>query len=493
MKNSKLVRLLQTLSGKELNEFRRYMQSGFFNRRQMLDEFASYLISLIKKEQPIPEREQLFRKFFKEDLPKYRSLEASAQEKLMRKRMDTLKYELKNHLEDYLVWKEGQKMGIERERVLLAAYETRRADSFFFEQYEKMNRTLNKGGRPFVIDHFWNYFLEQQVREHPGYMRWTETRVNLGKMQEQLDIYFMIQKLMNSWVMLMEGIMAGRQTPILLLEEMLTLAGKEPFRGNIFIDVYHRALTDLQNDSLSLQGMRWIRQRLFPEIEKRTSLEQLGLYSLVINYHILMEIYARESAGIDFFEILQIGLKKGYLIRNGSLGYSDFCNLVGVAIQVGELAWAGTFIDEYKHLLLEHIRIPTVILQKAKVQHAEGKQREALTTLSQKQAFTSPMDKILERLLRIQCYFELEEHELLESILESTRKHIGRGAVLGGGFRIQINNFLKFTLQLKQARQSLDPVGAVESMLKELEKNDPVVLFRWLEMQAKALLDAERS
>ncbi|HHG86548.1 MAG TPA: hypothetical protein ENJ82_17490 [Bacteroidetes bacterium] len=489
MHHSKIVRQLRSLSSAELNEFGRYMHTEFFNRKERLRKLVEVLSVFVKGKQTGLEKAEVYQKLFPEERNEFRKLSVKAKEKHLRKRMDMLIYELKIHLEDYLVWKQSRKKGYVREMLLLEAYNEREADTFYFDLYDKLKLNLEKQDPKPISNHYLRHVLVRDVIEHPGYRSWPNNGYGLKEVQEQLDIYYLANKLMNSWLLLLADSMINRRSEVLMLDEMLRFADMPPFKGNLYIDIYSSAIRDLRGKNFTREGLENLKKRILPGLLKRPRKEQIGLFNVLTNYTVLWWQFNQDILKEIPFELNLIGLENGYYQRRGVISYADFHNITCAATNAGKLEWAENFVNEYGTALPEKIRHHTVIYQKARIKHEGGKHREALNMLSEKPIFTNSADKILERLLRIRCYYELEENELLENILESTRKQIERNPDFGPAAKDQIRNFVRITMRLCIARQTASPIQAAKSVWDELQQAKLCAAQDWLIRQVQKLLN----
>lgn len=489
MKSSKILRMLETLPVNELNEFGRYLRTDFFNRREILVQYFDFFNAYIKGRRTSLDKETLYRRLFKDELPRYQKMSAKAQTAHLRKRMDGISYELKNHLESYLIWKQSQEKSFARDRILLAALEDRRADEFYFSTFSRLESEYQSRNQS--LNHFlYAYLLRQDAHEHPGFERWNIAESDISQVQALLDIFYVAVKLINAWIQILQDHIFNRPTEILLLNEILAGADLPPFKGNLYIDCYRRAILDFQNDAFNMATGDFLRSRIVPQLDGMPQEDQIGLFNLMLNYHMLVETQSNEEkqAHAARFELMQLGLENGYLLRNGTISYADFYNLVTYSLELDMLDWGEAFVDQYSSLLPESVRLPATTLALARLKMGRQEFRKALEILTEKQEFTSEFDQMVERFLRIKCSYELSEFEYLEHLLESTRKFTARLKSVGESYQAQSQQFIRLTRRLLRARQQTDSQPLARQVLESLDTEVRPASMEWLRAKVEEIL-----
>lgn len=474
--------MLQALPLNELNEFGRYLKTDLFNRRTILVKYLSFFSNYIKGKSNTISKETLYRKLFPEELKKFDVMSEESQVKHLRKRMDGISYELKVHLENYLIWKQSQKKGFERDSLLLEALKERRADEFYFSTFERIEPTYSVPDIQALDNHLFAYVLRQRVNEHPEFSRWNVQKADMSVIQAKLDTYYFSCKLMNAWNQILRDIVLGHPTEIPLLDEILQFASQPGYKENIYIDCYNRAIRDYKKKTYTLENGNYLIERIIPNMEFLPPDVQYGLFNLINNYFILVDHHSTEFdiAHDVRFRMAKLGLEKGYMIRKGTMSYGDFYNTLTLGIDSHELEWAENFINRYGPTLRVNIRQPSMALAMTRVKLAGKKYKEALQILSQKQIFTSEIDQLLERAFRIQCYYDLREDDLLEHLLESTRKFLARTKSVGERMKVSTQRFVKVTRQLMLARQVSDKEQVAQKIRADLMEDKAIFRLIWL-------------
>jgi hypothetical protein len=208
----------------------------------------------------------------------------------------------------------------------------------------------------------------------------------------------------------------------------------------------------------------------FPQEELRT------LYLLAINFCI-KKINESEHAWLQAtYELYREALDRGLLVENGVLSRFAYNNIVSVAVRLGAVDWAGTFIVEYKPFLEKQYREASYSLNLARVAYVRKDYGTALMQL-QRADYKDFINSANARILQMKIYYETAETDLLESHLDSMQSYIRRQDS-AGYHRENYRNIVQFTRSLLRCNPN-DPKEM--TLLRRQVETEPVLTERaWL-------------
>lgn len=485
MENSKLVRLMKTLSANELNEFKRYVYTDFFNRKDRLRKLCKRLAEYAKGKEVSLNRLDLHRFLFPEERAKISSLSADAGQALARKRIDHVFNELKSLLEDFLVMKQSREPGFDRDMLLMKALTKRKADNAFFEHARKVESKLTARKHNIRI-HLDLYRFHQFVYEHPANHRVGREKEGMVAMGYHLDVFYLISKLSNGWVQLLANSMYNQVTETPMLEAAIEHAGKAPFKDLLLVEFFRKIVLDIQQNTVSGKGLKALRAMVTPIFDKLDVQDQFGVFHTLLTYSSVVGMVYENSYAPEEFAIMKWGLEKGFILRNGRIRYADFLNITRIGLLLGEIDWVADFVEDYQSLLKPELRRPTSLMAKARIEIARQNFKEALRLLQEKEVFTNNMDKLLVRLMRMKCYYDLGETDLLEHALDASRKNAGRSQEYGARL---VKHYRGFINALRDLHFKAQDEHAIRELLKKLEQKKVALSQEWLLEKAKALLE----
>lgn len=148
-----------------------------------------------------------------------------------------------------------------------------------------------------------------------------------------------------------------------------------------------------------------------------------------------------------FFGLFKSVVRLGILLENGQVSEGVFKNMVTVSLGVKEYEWAENFIREYAAYLPAGIRenaknfnLASLYLQ----QQQYGKVIELLRGVE----YNDVVYSLNAKLILLRTYYELKEYLALDSLIDSFRIFLRRNKVISKTLKREYNNFLNFVRKL---------------------------------------------
>lgn len=163
---------------------------------------------------------------------------------------------------------------------------------------------------------------------------------------------------------------------------------------------------------------------------------------------------------------------KGYLYEHGILSRFTYHNVVAAALHTGEHDWARGFIHSYKNHLEKRYRESAFSFNLARLEYAQANYGLVLELL-QTANYRDPLLNLAAKTLLLKTYYDLREHDLLQSHLDAMRNYIHRKRVIGyhRSNYLNIVRYMEKLLKLlpgdKPAHRNLLAVIQAEERLSE--------------------------
>jgi hypothetical protein len=139
----------------------------------------------------------------------------------------------------------------------------------------------------------------------------------------------------------------------------------------------------------------------------------------------------------------------------GELLYPDFINYVKVYMRFGDKALSGKFIDDYSGLLPADQLDNCINFSNAFVYHCTGELKEALALIS-KVSFPLQIMKVQVKIMQIQLNYQLGYYEETREQAEYFRKSLVKEEQISHDYKQSILGFLKLTVSLINIKLSTD-------------------------------------
>ena len=204
--------------------------------------------------------------------------------------------------------------------------------------------------------------------------------------------------------------------------------------------------------------------------------EAMDIYLLAINYCIRQlnrghRIYIRKA-----FDLYRKGLERKVLLDHGVISKFTYKNVLMLAIGLQEWDWAEAFLEQYKnHLPLKERE--NIYRYNLAIFYFRKPDYDKAMPLLQQVTFQDVLYNLNARTMLLQIYYELEEFDALDSLLDSFRAFIRRHKELGY-HKENYTNLISFVRQMR----SLPPNAHKEKqqLKNEIEATASLAEKRWL-------------
>lgn len=462
MKKSQLIEVLKTLDKSEVREFKKWLQSPVHNQREDVVQLFDYLLhGNHLYEDKFLEKERVYRKIFGK---------APYNDAKMRQTV----HFLFRSLEEYLLFQNFNKDENRSRILLIKAYRDRSLNRMVKKNLDQLDRQLAAPKHRNEVFYQSIYEYEQEKYNHLTALP-KNSKLNLQDVSDSLDKTYIMEKLQWSCRIIFHKILYRTDYDLGLLDAVLEKIEINNLTDEPAIAVYYyvlKAITDNQDDQVYFEKLR-------AEIEKDRSLfphaQLREIYLMAINYCV-----RKMNAGIkpferETFEWYRHGITNDVLTDHGRLSPTTFTNTVTTAIKVGEFEWAERFIDEFEKMLPEQDRENLSHFTKGKLFFEKKDYKRAMVLLAQAE-YSNILYNLNAKSILLKMYYELDEIEALEFLLESLRIYIRRKEVIGY-HRNRYLGLIKFTKKL--LRVSPYEKDKIKKLREEIESsNHPEK--RWL-------------
>lgn len=409
----KLFSLLNNLDTRQRSKFSSFLQDDLFNKRKDIQLlFKFWMAEKGKSQRP----EYLWSKVFPED-------------KFSKKEWNLLTSRTLKLLEDFLIIKELFSSSSDKKYFLVRAYRKLQKEKWFKTAVNDTKLALEK--QPFRSTHYLQKKHDLAYEEYDYIQSFNrKERTNLQEVSDRLNHYFLAAKIRQGCIAVSRETINQEKYEVDLLNESLIFVEQNPQTLSIpAIAMYfycYKAITSDENETYFHQ----LRNQISSFQANFLPSEIRDIYFVAINYCIRRlnkgsKIYVREA-----LELYRLSLDAGYLLEDGIMPESTFGNIVSLAIKLDELGWAKSFVEKYQNQLNPDYQEPLFHFSMAQLLYQEDSIDESMHHLSLV-VTKAPFLFLGARTLQLKIYYELEEFDLLESLLESLRVYINRRKDLG--------------------------------------------------------------
>ena len=416
MRSTKIYEILQQFDRIEHNRMRKYISSPYFNVNELLCQFFDLLVQDIYDQQNP--------KINKKEWEKEEAwASVSHKEPYGDVRFRRLCSDLLRLIEGFLAQEIYDKNTLQQATYLIDAVAKRRLEKLYNGVVRQARTISEQQAEHAGMFYFHQYQIEQ------AYYRLTEVELkrpeisNIEQVINNLDYFYLAEKIKWYVAVLSMKTMLSHEYEVLFIDEIINHLQKYPYDHVPAIDVYDKVL-QMQLNQEDDQHFRQLVELLNKVRSEFSTSEQYELYHSALNYCIAKANTGKTEYLKDFLDLCKILLPKGILLAGGATGdeLSPFLfkNITSAAFRLGEIAWAKTFIHQYKNHLPDHFRENAVSYNLATADFYEKNYSKALERL-QAVEYDDIAYNLNAKTMTVAIYYELDEIEALIPFLDSFR------------------------------------------------------------------------
>ncbi|MEZ5057540.1 MAG: hypothetical protein R2879_10960 [Saprospiraceae bacterium] len=471
MENSRLLEVFNTFSKKEIRDLRKWLLSPAHNQRQDVQDLFEYLVEFGKSDdENLLSKESVFEKLFPE--------EAFDDAKLRQSSHFLLKA-----IEEFFIYQELRSDEVRAKTGLARVYRKKKIPKAFSAAMRDARNVQQK--HPFRNEHYHRNDFLLQLEEYS--YRETQKRtaeMNLQDLGNALEVTFLADKLRYSYLMIAHQVVYKTEYDFGMLEAVLNYVESKDFKDIPAIAVYYygyKANVEKENPEhfQNLKKTILENEELFPAHERR------DIYLMAINYLINRMNSGDSSALKELFEFYKNGIEKRVLFENETLSRFTFRNVVSLGLILKDYKWVESFIPDNAPFLEEKYRESIVHYSMARLNFEKKAYDEAMQLLMQVE-YDDLLMNLNAKSMLIRMFYEEEEMDALESLLESMRTYMQRKKVMGY-HKSNFTNLIKLTKKLIK----INPFNKeqVAGLKEEVENAKPMASTErnWLLRQIEAL------
>lgn len=486
MLQNKLIRLLSSISRKEMTRFREMAASPYFNKHQDTLELVNYLSTIYPNfNETTCARKEIFKHLY----PK----QAHDQPRLAL--IFTYTFRL---FEKFLV----QERFIERTPLhnilLLSDLRIRKHYNLYEKNLHQAEQELIKGEKRDSNYHNRKY---QLAREADNYFKQIQKRRkddSIEHKQKNLDLFYLSEKLKDACEMEVRRKILKVDYNTHLLDAVIqeVAANLPTYRGEPSIYMYYTLYQMIVHSDhrfyFDAYEVLKLNQRYFDQTELKS------LYNYLQNYCI-QQINLGETRFLkEIFKLYQSQINQDLLIEDGYLSEWHYKNIVTTGIRLGEMGWVAHFVEAYKEKLPPESRENAYLFNLASYYYAT-KQFDKVLDLLVKVEYNDLRYNLGAKALLLRTYYDLKEYEPLFSLAESFKQYLLRNKLMADFRRMGYANLFRLTRKTAQIRANIAFVSEektqkeLDKLKKEVKQANTIFNKSWLEEKIKELADYQQN
>ena len=461
MQKSVLTEIVRSLEKKEIRELNKWLQSPAHNQRQDVIKLFDFLVKSLPNADEGAEKERAWKAVFPNQ---------PYDDAYMRQVM----YFLLKAIEEYLVFVDVANDRVQYQLALSRIYRERKL--------EKAHRQAYRTGRENLKDQPLrdNYFLRNQFLFEQDYSQLTNVvqnaSANLQETADALEKWFLAEKLHIAYAMLAHrSVYKTASYDDGMLSQVIKYCEDKTLLEEPAIAVYYYAYMISTHPDQEEYYDQF--ETLIQNIDKHFhTTEMRTLYVAALNYCVGKANRGKVEFSRRLFNLYRTGLELGYLLENGLVSRYTFGNAVGAALRNKEFGWAEKFIKDFQHHLEEKERNSIINFNQSRVYFEKGDYNQAQKLLTQFE-YDDMLFNLIAKTMLLKIYFETDEYDAFESLLESLRTYLQRKAALDVTRKASYKNMISLMKKLLQL--NIFSKAQKESFRELVQKTNPLAERDW--------------
>jgi hypothetical protein len=467
MFSEKLLLLLRRFSKYELNRFRKFLLSPYFNDQGDVSRLFEICNTALR--QPDLDLSGLTKPWIWKQLYPGKDMDDAH---LRRLASDLTQLAIRF-------------MGFER-------YTRRPADEWLtqYEALEDPALSKHRAGTERALERHWEQEGDRSAEYYYGKFRLYRSNTrraaitmvgaefinDLEQADFNLECHYLIQKL---WIYTTWLNFRGFRTTereLSVPPGFFEYVSNERFDNEPLIKIYYaviRCFTEL-DDEAHYRALLALLERYGPGLSRDDLRE---CYHLAQNYCALKINQGKAEYYREMFEIFRRTIEQNILLEEGQLSEGVFKNIVTVSLVVDEFDWCRAFIQQYADYL------PTGIRENAKTYNLSNlyfhqKQYSQVIELLRGVEYSDVVYALGSKIMLLRTYYESGEYLAIDSLIDSFRIYLRRNKVISKGLKREYINFLNFLKKLTMLEGAAP--AAIAGFRKRVSENQSVPAKKWL-------------
>jgi hypothetical protein len=470
MKEKKILFALKGLSIYELNSFSKYIHSPYFNVNKNISDYYDFLERHIKEGTADDlSNETSWKVVFKN-------------EPYHNQRFLKLNSDLLSLLEDFIAQQEYESMTSLRACHKLAGAGKRNMTKLY-------NGILGDIGRlhKYEINQSSEFYLNKYMIEKNIFSLKTEnekknekfeidSELNIQKISENLDIFYIAEKLRQFCSLLSWQKMYKLEITLFNIDSILEQSSRHPYSEYPAIKMYYTMVLTYIDENI-IEHYYELKKLINEYIYLFPEYEQKEIYYTAISYCVNKVNKGDFSFQEETYLIYKETIEKNKLFLGGDLSPSDFRNVVFFALRVNEFDWTENFIHEYAEYLDPRYRDNAVEFSLARLEFYRKNYGKVLDHLN-KVNYEDVWYNLNAKTLQLAAYYELDEYDALESLLQAYKMYIRREKSITPERKVHYLNLIKYTSSLMKVNPR--DQAKILKIQEEISQTKGIVSKPWL-------------
>lgn len=472
MKDSKAYIALSTLNVYELNRFKKFVNSPYFNVNDSLIK----LFDLYNQE--IRFEESVNMNLLKEDIWQH----VFPNETFSDTRLRKLNSDFLRLLEQFLAQEQFEKNPLHKANYLLKAVGAKHIEKLYKGSFSTARRLSSQQLERTASYYYYQYQIEKNLFgltkgfEKKSGVKSDKLNLNIDQIAHNLDLFYLAEKIKYYCTLLTFKNVLNYDADLSFIDDTIKQIENIEYDKIPPIAIYYQiylTYVEPENEGHFHKLKILINKHLdvFPELEAE------DIYHSIINYCVSLINKGRQDYLAQLFELFEYGLESRILLPNDIMDPSIFRSICFTGLRLSKFEWTENFISDFSPLIEVRYRNNAVIFNSARLETYK-KNFDKVIELLREVTFEDLVYELSSKALQIVAYYELDEHEVLFSFLSSFNTFLRRNTKIPERRKNNYKKLIYFTRKLIKLTPRMK--ADIEKLKLEINESDNFADKPWL-------------
>lgn len=460
---TKIYTVLDRFDAYTLNRFRKFILSPYFNQNERLVSFFDTIDPQLRNNNGI-------------NLTKGDIWEATYSERYDDTKFRKLCTDLLKLVEAFLAQEVYDSNPLHQANYLLQAVNQKKLEPLYNSTIRTAKRLSEQQFLKPSAFYYYQYEFEKNYYEITEFEVQRSEISNIELIITNLDKFYIAEKLRYYCNILSRRSIISHEYNILFIEHIIEHIESIDFEDIVPINFYYHIYCMLTREDAHPHYDQ-LKVLIFKHIQKIPENEKEEIIVAALNYCARQINQGNHEFLRERFKLYQDFVSNNLLLLNGVMTPWNFRNVIVTGLRLGEYDWVDQFIDNYKIHLEEKYRDNAVSFNKANLHFYKGEYYKVIEML-QTVEYEDISYNLNAKSMLIATYYELDEFEALQSLLETFRLYLQRNKKIAQDKKDHYLQLILFTKHLTR----LDPrdTKQIQSLKKKIQNAKAVVNKNWL-------------
>ncbi|MEL6717197.1 MAG: hypothetical protein AAFP82_00615 [Bacteroidota bacterium] len=380
-------------------------------------------------------------------------------------------YFLMKALEDYLLYKNMKEEETKNAVALANIYRKRKLEKLWNKTIKAAKIDCLK--QPYRDSDFHQkmYLISREEYEFAEIQKRTDAQKKLKDLTESFSKYYLSEEVI---LFCMNLSIPKTEDYEVFTKASLKYIENSDFNNSPSIDIYYciyKVFTE--NDFSTFSSLK---NKLIDYKKNFQKDELREIYLITINYCIRQMNMGNKKFLREAFDLYKSGIEDSLLMKNRIIDRFLFRNIVSAGVLLKEFVWVENFIKNNQKFLDDEHRENYTTFCLADLYYHRKDYKKAMQFLAAYE-YDDILLNLNSRVKLIKMYYELEEANALEALIESSKIYIRRKKGIAENYRVAYNNIIKYTQKLLRVNPYDKEKKA--KLREEIQAANPLIEKQW--------------